>query len=191
MTEVETPIPPKIIREVENPEFPWRDKSLLRHLRRELDMSLHEMADVFGCAQTTVGNHCRNHGIRPIPKPAYFYMTYYGYESWQDACKGEKVSLHIHRLQAVAEWGFEAVAGNDVHHKNGIKWDNRIENLEIMDPGEHMELHKSEYSKEEQTEIAEKYENTDASSRNLGKKYGITGVTVLRYHRIAKEEGRI
>jgi len=37
----------------------------------------------------------------------------------------------------VAEYGTEAVAGRDVHHINGIGWDNRPENIVPIPP----ELH--------------------------------------------------
>ena len=46
-----------------------------------------------------------------------------------------------HRLIAIQYWGEEAVRGKDVHHKNGIKSDNRIENLELISRGEHARQH--------------------------------------------------
>ena len=46
-----------------------------------------------------------------------------------------------HRLIAIKYWGEDAVRGKDVHHKNGIKSDNRIENLELIDRSEHTRNH--------------------------------------------------
>ena len=68
-----------------------------------------------------------------------------GYEKWRHAVDydGERVDHRVshHRLLAVAEFGFDAVAGMAVHHENGLKWDNRIENLSLKTAEEHAELH--------------------------------------------------
>ena len=42
-----------------------------------------------------------------------------------------------HRLVAANEWGVEAVRDMDVHHKDGNKQNNSIENLELMTRSEH------------------------------------------------------
>lgn len=52
--------------------------------------------------------------------------------------------VRLHRLVAVAEYGFEAVAGQQVHHANRIPWDNRPENLLVLSPSEHSRLHAAE-----------------------------------------------
>lgn len=46
-----------------------------------------------------------------------------------------------HRLQMVAEHGFEELIGKVVHHKNEIPWDNRPDNLELLSPSEHAMVH--------------------------------------------------
>lgn len=50
----------------------------------------------------------------------------------------------MHRLLAVAEYGFDAVKDMDVHHKNGVPWDNRPENIELLSRSEHQSLHMAE-----------------------------------------------
>ena len=81
-----------------------------------------------------------------------------GYERWRSyelrpstAADGkEDVYVAHHRLLAVVEcypstMSLEAILrdldGKDVHHRNGIKWDNRPSNLEPIDHGEHAKLH--------------------------------------------------
>ena len=46
-----------------------------------------------------------------------------------------------HRFVAIQHWGEDAVRGMDVHHKNGNKLDNRIENLELLPRSEHVSKH--------------------------------------------------
>lgn len=72
------------------------------------------------------------------------YEVAYGID-WDQVSYREDINkaeqLLIHRLVAVAEYGFDAVAGKHVHHKNGIRWDNRPENLEPADQKTHMNKH--------------------------------------------------
>lgn len=61
---------------------------------------------------------------------------------------GERVywtSMPIHRLVAVSEYGFDAVANYNVSHKNEIPFDNRPENIEIVDYVEIAENQYEEY----------------------------------------------
>lgn len=47
----------------------------------------------------------------------------------------------IHRLVAVAEYGYEAVAGKDVHHKDGVLCLNSRENIEPVSKEDHTRKH--------------------------------------------------
>jgi len=62
----------------------------------------------------------------------------------------EDVYVAHHRLLAVVEcyeistplWAiFADLDGKDVHHENGVKWDNRSENIEVVGHGEHAAMH--------------------------------------------------
>jgi hypothetical protein len=71
----------------------------------------------------------------------HFGTTEHGYRFWSHRHLGEKYHVPVHRLMAVAKWGFDVVKGNIVHHKNGVEWDNRPENLEVKSQSEHIREH--------------------------------------------------
>jgi hypothetical protein len=71
-----------------------------------------------------------------------------GYTKWRHSVDYEdgKVDhrVSVHRLLAVAEYGFDAVVDMHVHHKNRIKWDNRGKNIKLLDSSEHIKHHHDE-----------------------------------------------
>ena len=182
----------------ENPDYrlkdtekPYKDKELLRRLYWDEKMSTKEISEEFGCSSGTVSAWLNKHDIetrtagetirlKQTEKPLKLSLSTWGHVEIYHAHE----AIAIHRIMAVAEWGFDAVCGMVVHHKNHIPWDNRIENLELLTSGEHTIHHSTKYDEEVQKEIADEYENTDKSTREVGDEYGVSNVTVLRYHRI-------
>ena len=130
-------------------EKPWQNEQLLREYYLERKMSMYDIADRFGCSQNTISKYCRDFDIetrggdgRPRKKKvSYFTATEWenAYEVWNESIYREQVK--VHRLIAVAEHGVDAVADKHVHHKNGIPWDNRPDNLEVLSLSDHMSLH--------------------------------------------------
>lgn len=96
--------------------------------------------------QTQLGDENSMAGRTGSDNPAYkpyapFGLNPHGYEEWRS---GAIDRVLVHRLLAVAEWGFDAVVGKHVHHKNHIRWDNRPENIEPLDPSEHIRKHRND-----------------------------------------------
>lgn len=124
-----------------------RDETWLREKYIEESLSQHEIADLLGCGQMTVSRWCQKHGIetRKANFEKYGCHTFDdGYEIFSHRPKdGSGGFVKVHRLIMVAEEGFDAVEGMEVHHKNGIRWDNRPENLELLTPSNHISLHRN------------------------------------------------
>ncbi|MFC7323299.1 HNH endonuclease [Halorubrum rutilum] len=97
-----------------------------------------------------------NYGIDRRPRGSYqvkpyakFQTLQNGYEYWHDGEAGgtTKDWVLVHRLLAVAEFGFDSVQSDiDVHHKNGVRWDNRPENIGLMSHSKHASYHNNESS---------------------------------------------
>lgn len=132
---------------IEKPK-PWRDPEILRRLYWDEGRSAREIANRLGCSKEPVDRAMRDHGIphrRPDwERPPGFGTDYLGYERWRHQIDGTKYSVSVHRLLAVAEFGFDAVADMQIHHMNSIPWDNRPSNIELLSIEDHTRLHHSE-----------------------------------------------
>ena len=53
----------------------------------------------------------------------------------------QNAKCYVHRLCAVAEYGFDAVREGHVHHANECKWINSPENLELTNLEDHADIH--------------------------------------------------
>jgi hypothetical protein len=132
------------------------DPETLRRLYHGEGLTQAEIGERFGVTHRTIGNWMMQHGIPRRPdatkrdwsghrSPRWVPYAGYktnaaGYEVWRSRTDGRATVL-VHRLAAVAWFGYDAVAGNDVHHRNDVPWDNREVNLRPMDPSEHRSHH--------------------------------------------------
>jgi transcriptional regulator with XRE-family HTH domain len=130
----------------------WRDRETMVELYKERKLSTKEVGEKLGCSAKTVSDWLRKHGIEArtnsqahqINHEYVPYETYSrGYERWYHRYSGDRSTIRVHRLLAVSEFGVEAVKDQDIHHKNGIYWDNRPENIEVLDHVEHAKIHNS------------------------------------------------
>ncbi len=130
----------------QNMDGAWKDKDTLKKLYVNQGLSIPEVADELGCGKTTVHRWLKKHGIKRRLSgggdcAAAFRTEVDGYERWNFQSLYNNCQVRVHRLLAIAEYGVDEVVGKHVHHKNGIKWDNRPANIELLTPSEHMKLH--------------------------------------------------
>lgn len=96
----------------------------------------------------------------------------------------------VHRLLAVAEHGFDAVGPDvDVHHSNGVPWDNRPSNIELIDKGKHAALHNEGHDPFEDKDtpyrdedvLEELYVDRDMTVREVADVLDCSHPTVVRW----------
>jgi len=122
---------------------------LLSNLYTTLRQSTREIAEMLGYSKPTVVKHLKRHGIplresnrkRPVHFGTYSNTTGFAYEVWQHNLAEGRERVYVHRLLAVAKYGFDAVCDMDVHHRNEVPWDNRHGNIGLMDHSEHRAHH--------------------------------------------------
>lgn len=129
----------------------YKDKNLMEELYINQNLSLEEVADELNASYNTIRKWVHKHGLEKehtmstkkcLKRPPEYGYNGEGYEYVANIFKGEKYRFLIHRLVAVAEYGYDDVSDSIVHHKNEVKWDNRPSNLEVMSQSEHAKLHK-------------------------------------------------
>ena len=123
----------------------YHQKETLERLYWGEEMSLPDIGNKFGVSHVCILNWMNRHEIprreRTAEKPPHFGKDDRGYERFVHVIGGERQQVYHHRLLAVAKYGFEAVRDRHVHHKNGCKYDNRLENIELLTNSEHARKH--------------------------------------------------
>ena len=172
----------------------YTDKETLKRLYIDEGKSQREIGEMAGVHTTTIGYHMRKHEIETRdaadyePTDVQLHATYctvlpWGYEKWHawDSRTGEKEIVSVHRLLAVAEYGLDAVVGKDVHHENGIPWDNRPENITPMSRREHTAHHhrgenaqKAKLTESDVKEIRDKLKHTDMEHKEIASEYDVS-----------------
>lgn len=127
---------------------PYQDKEVLERMYHDQKMSMADIADEFGVGDGVIRywlneNNIETRGVNEHQSRsvANYRMDDRGYMHWCTYIDGRNYYVQVHRLLAVAEYGYEQVAGKVVHHKNNNGWDNRPENIELMTAAEHARHH--------------------------------------------------
>lgn len=128
----------------------WISKSELEYLYHDRMFSLRDIGEKFDVDSETVREAMKKNGVDTRDRLEYQKHRWLniklvnGYPAFQEQSFNNNNTVKVHRLVAVAEWGFDSVANMDVHHKNGVKFDNRPSNLEVLTPSDHMKMHANE-----------------------------------------------
>lgn len=120
---------------------PYQNPDTLEQLYVEKELSQREIGDRFDVDHTTIGEWLNRHEIERPEAASYSHQ--HEYPIWNSGVD----NVHIHQLLAIAEGENPHKVFSDnhvIHHRNGIKWANWGENIELMTHSEHMSHHQEE-----------------------------------------------
>ena len=141
-----------------NKEFPYDDPEKLHEEYVVNQKSPRQIADEFGCTDETIRNKLDNFeidkrthgeavslGYLSSEPPKMLYNSDNGYEYFKNYHRGKNYIFNHHQLLAIHKGAdpYKVFSNGeyDVHHKNEIPWDNRVENIELIEHGEHRRHH--------------------------------------------------
>jgi len=169
------------------------DEETLRRLYWDEELSTAQIGELAGVHHTTILRQMQDNNIPRRDRSDavsnsvsneyanYLVNEHTGYVRWSSASGEAEDTLPVHRLLAVCEYGFEEVCGKHVHHKNGIPWDNRPDNIEIMEPATHHKLHGRDDSREthklttdDVRKIKRELKSGSKTQKEIADEYGVT-----------------
>ena len=125
----------------------YKNEEILRWLYWDEEQSVADIGDVFDVAPSTILYWMEELDIerrkpmeKRVPKISKDKAGYERFMHYDNRTETRR-TVFSHRLLAVAEYGLEAIRGKDVHHKNGCKFDNRPDNIELLSRSEHRKRH--------------------------------------------------
>lgn len=118
----------------------WLEAQYIKNDRSKADIA--EECDV---CRRTISRWCNKFDIKRV-QPAQFNMQTDDYEQWKcEVGPGKADTVLVHRLLATLKIEeLSEMDGKEVHHDSRVPWDNRLDNLEVVSPQEHSEIHNSD-----------------------------------------------
>jgi len=167
-------------------DHPANDKERLRKMHHDNGLSVNKMALELDVSRSAIKNRLDKFGIeRDYHKDPNSAGTLQhdgnGYELFNAGNNGR---VRIHRLVACLENDPNEIFGSNkhVHHENGVKWDNRPENLSVETPGKHRQIHQEKKNKQkpyaDEKTLDELFNGRGLSREEIAVKFGIASSTV-------------
>jgi hypothetical protein len=144
------------------------DPEVLEMLYWQEGLSMHRIAERLGVAETTVYRRMEEYGIdrrgrayNSVKNTKYQnqlakyarYRVKSGYPVWEGNNNSDGfATTFVHQLLLVADGEDPHKVYSDewhCHHLNGVRWDNRVENLELWTREEHGRYHTNQRDMEE------------------------------------------
>ena len=123
---------------------PYQREAWLREKYCDDGLTLEEMADACDASISTIPRWMDKYDIERrsswVSRSSLHPSIFTEREGYVRAASQQDYA-RLHRLLAVAEHGFDAVCGADVHHRNDIPWDNRPDNIRLLTRAEHAREH--------------------------------------------------
>ena len=134
---------------------PWRDKETLEYLYNVRKKTQKEIADRFGKSDATICRQMENNDVQTRSKSVAFTLANPGAGHVLQDARGYEMVKHsvgdttknypVHRLAAVAWFDIDPFDSSiHVHHKDGMKFNNSEDNLEIKSKRSHHRQHYEE-----------------------------------------------